>query len=44
MGGLIILGIVIVAIVAFDLLSLVNGEDSRPGFGTSPTPNGFRVF
>jgi hypothetical protein len=43
MGGLIILGIVIAALVVFDILALRNGEDSRPEFGASPTPNGFRI-
>jgi hypothetical protein len=43
MGGLIIFGIVIGALVVFDILALRNGEDSRPELGASPTPNGFRI-
>jgi hypothetical protein len=38
--GIIILGIVIAAVVVFDLLALVSGADTRPGFdGLSRTPD-----
>jgi hypothetical protein len=42
MGGLIVLGIIIVAIVVFDIIALTKGADSRPGFATGPL-NGFRT-
>jgi hypothetical protein len=42
MGALIILGIVITAVVIFDLLALNRGVDSRPGFGSGRITD--RVF
>lgn len=42
MGALIITGIVVLAVVVFDLLALGRGVDTRPGFGMSRTPD--RVF
>ena len=39
MGALIVLGIVITAVVIFDLLAYRRGTDSRPGFGASRVPD-----
>jgi hypothetical protein len=40
MGALIVFGIVITAVVVFDLLAVARGVDSRPGFdGMSRTPD-----
>jgi len=41
MGGLIVLGVIIAAVIIFDILALLNGVDSRPGFDTARTPSGF---
>jgi hypothetical protein len=39
MGALIVFGIVIAAVVIFDLLAYRRGTDSRPGLGISRTPD-----
>jgi hypothetical protein len=42
MEALIVIGLVVVAIVIFDLLAVTHGVDSRPGLGTSRVPD--RIF
>ena len=39
MDGLIVLGIVIIAVVVFDLLAFEYGADTRPGFGIDRAPD-----
>ncbi len=39
MGGLIVLGLIIAALAAFDLAALRLGVDSRPGFNDRRGPN-----
>jgi hypothetical protein len=40
MGGLIVLGLIIAALAAFDYAALRLGVDSRPGFNDRRAPTG----
>lgn len=40
MGGLVVLGLIIAALAAFDFAALRLGVDSRPGFNDLRAPSG----
>ena len=44
MTGLIVLGLVVAALVVFDILALRLGVDSREGFGEAPPPIDHLIF
>jgi hypothetical protein len=44
MGGLVVLGAVIVALVVFDIIALSRGTDTRPGFSTDRASGAIRTI
>jgi hypothetical protein len=44
MSGLLILGAVIVALVVFDIVALMRGTDTRPGFSVDQSAGAIRTL
>ena len=44
MGGLLMFGAVIVALVVFDIVALMRGTDTRPGFSVEHAADAIRTI